>query len=107
MGSGAPSNSSFKFHVGILAWRSDTILVLRPSTVFLLYGPLMTFVPFWGSGSLAGGISPFSDVFLPFFSLFLFFYRASVGEVQVGRGVGERVWIAISSMDPFACDSSS
>lgn len=43
----------------------------------------------------------------PFFSLFLFFSRDSVGEVRVGRGVGARGWTTTSGVDPIACDSSS
>nr|POE84189.1 hypothetical protein CFP56_75298 [Quercus suber] len=81
MGSEAPSNSSFGFYTGILAWRYDTTSVPEPSDVFLFCGPLMTFVPFWGSESLANGISPSSNVSLPFLSLFLLFSGGSVEEL--------------------------
>ena len=92
--SGALSSSSTEFQIGTLVLRSGTTFASEPFAVFLLWALLVVLAPFWGSGSLAGGISPSSATSLPFFSLFLFFFGGSVGEVQLGIGGGpEEEWI--------------
>ena len=106
MGRGALSNSIIGFHTGTPAWQFGTISMPEPSAVLLLYCPLAAFAPFWGSRSLDGGISPFSDASLPFFSLFLFFSRGSAGEVREEKGVRGRGWTTTSSMDPLAIQVS-
>ena len=107
IGRGDLSSSSIRFHIRTLARQSGTISIPEPSVVFLLCGPLAVFAPFWGFGSLGGGISPSANASLPFFSLFLFFSRGLAREVWEGIGVRGQGWTATSSVDPPACDSSN
>ena len=94
--SGAPS----------LGRRSTTMSAPEPSSVIFLCALSATFAPLWGSRSL-GAISPSSDACFPFFSLFVFFFGYSKGEIWLRRGVGGRVWTITSGVDPLACDSKN
>lgn len=107
IGRGAPSSSSIGFHVGTLMHSSDTTSAPEPSAILLLYCPFVALALLGGSWSLVGRISPSSDVFLPFLSLFLFFSRGLAGDDWSRRGVGGRWLTATSSVVPSACDSSS
>ena len=105
--SGALSSSSTEFQIGTLVLRSGTTFASEPFAVFLLWALLVVLAPFWGSGSLAGGISPSSATSLPFFSLFLFFFGGLARKVLLGIGMGARGGMDASGVDPPACDSNN